>query len=102
MALPAMWEPSGAVLLEAMASGAPVVIARHGGLPEMINSQVGVEFDSETNGEETQNAKGLAEALLAALALSATDGIRERCRSHAATFSVDALGPRYEQIYKGN
>jgi len=99
MALPSMWEPSGTVVMEALASGTPVVIARHGGLPEMITPHVGVDFDPATDGEETHNAQGLADALRAGLVLAAKDGVRERCRSHAASFSVDALGPRYEEIY---
>jgi glycosyltransferase involved in cell wall biosynthesis len=99
MALPSMWEPSGTVLMESLASGTPVVIANHGGLPEMINPEVGVAFEPGSDGEEARNVQGLAEALYAGLALATKEGVREHCRSRAAEFSVDALGPMYEEIY---
>ena len=63
LALPAMWEPSGTVMMEAWLSGTPVVAPRHGGLPEFFAAGTGFLFDPLTTGEETPNVEGLAEAL---------------------------------------
>jgi phosphatidyl-myo-inositol alpha-mannosyltransferase len=100
--LPAMWEPSGTVLVESLASGTPVVGANHGGIPEFISDEVGVLFDPKTNGEETHNASGLAEAILQAIALSEQAGTRARCRAHASRFGWAAAGPRLERLYRGD
>lgn len=101
MALPAMWEPSGGSMLEAWASGTPVVAPNHGGLPEYFVDGVGVLFDPQTDGQETQNVDGLTEALIAALELSTQPGTRERCRAHAEQFSTEAIGPQLERMYAG-
>ncbi|HEV2446121.1 MAG TPA: glycosyltransferase family 4 protein, partial [Candidatus Sulfopaludibacter sp.] len=102
MALPSMWEPSGGSVLEAFASGTPMVAANHGGVPEFIPKDVGVLFDPQTDGQETRNAKGLAEALLEGLQLSRAPGIRERCRAHVQQYSTQAIGPVLERFYAGN
>ncbi len=99
MALPSMWEPSGTVVLEALSVGTPVVVTNHGGLPEFVNDTVGVLFEPKTEGEETFNSEGLAEALLRGLKLSRTLGIGQRCRAHAERFSWTALGPKIERVY---
>jgi phosphatidylinositol alpha-mannosyltransferase len=99
MALPSMWEPSGNVMCEAWASGTPVVATRHGGLPEFFAEGVGYLFDPETDGEETPNIEGLADALLRGLRLSEQEGVRERCRAHVEQWSWNAVGPRYEELY---
>ena len=101
MALPSMWEPSGGAMLEAWASGAPVVATKHGGLPEFMTDEVGVLFDPLSNGMEANNAVGLAEALVQGLALARTQGIRERCRRHAERFSAEQIGPLLEELYAG-
>jgi phosphatidyl-myo-inositol alpha-mannosyltransferase len=99
MALPAMWEPSGTVLMEAWSCGTPVVVPHHGGLPEFMADGVGVMFDPLTNAEETSNAEGLAAAIVEALGLAERPGTRRLCRAHAERFSWAALGPRVEALY---
>ena len=99
LALPAMWEPSGTVMVEAWASGTPVVATRHAGLPEFMDREVGVLFDPLTDGEETNNVEGLAEGILAGLEISGRNGIRERCREHARKFSSQRMGPMIEGLY---
>ena len=101
LVLPAMWEASGTVMFEAMASGTPVVATNHAGLPEFLTPGVGTLFDPQSNGEETNNVEGLAEALIAGLALSRRSGVREQCRRHAEKFSLAAIGPVLERIYAG-
>jgi glycosyltransferase involved in cell wall biosynthesis len=99
LVLPSMWEPSGTVLIEALACGTPVVATRHAGIPEFANADTGVLFDPLTNGEETTNADGLAEAMERGLELSRAPGIRERCHHFASRFSFEALGPKIEAVY---
>lgn len=101
MALPSMWEPSGNVMCEAWMSGTPVVATNHGGLPEYVAPGVGILFEPETDGEETHNVDGLADALLRGLRLAEEDGVRERCRAHVARWSWENVGPQYEALYAG-
>ncbi len=101
MVLPSMGEPSGGALLESLASGTPVVVTRHGGMPEFVDPQVGVLFDPRSDGPEAKNEEGLVEAILEGLSLSEGQGIRDRCRAHAQKFSAQAQGPLYEELYAG-
>jgi glycosyltransferase involved in cell wall biosynthesis len=100
LALPAMWEPSGTVMMEAWLSGTPVVAPRHGGLPEFFAAGTGFLFDPLTTGEETPNVEGMAEALDNANALAGLATTRARCREHGETFSPEAVGPRFTEIYR--
>jgi phosphatidylinositol alpha-mannosyltransferase len=98
--LPAMWEPSGTVLFESWASGTPVVAANHGGLPEFVRRDVGVLFDPDSDGEQTRNADGLAEAIVEGVALADRPGVRQACRTHAERYGSAVLGPRIEHLYR--
>jgi glycosyltransferase involved in cell wall biosynthesis len=100
--LPAMWEPSGTVLVESLAAGTPVVATNHGGIPEFVTPEVGVLFDPETEGEETHNAIGLADAILQGVSLSEKEGTRAACRRHALRYGWPAAGPRIERVYRGD
>jgi len=100
--LPAMWEPSGTVPVESFASGTPVVATNHGGIPEFVTSEVGVLFEPKTEGEETHNAIGLAEAILQGLALAEKGATRAACRAHALRYGWAAAGPRIEGLYRGD
>jgi hypothetical protein len=60
---------------------------------------VGALFEPLTGGEETTNARGLAEAILETIELADRPGTRERCRAHAERFTWQVWGPRFEHLY---
>lgn len=99
LAMPSMAEPSGTAMMEALASGTPVVAVRHGGLPEYLDAGTSILVDPGENDEELDNVAGLAEGLLRGIQMSREQGIRRRCRQHAEKFSVQALGAGYEELY---
>lgn len=49
LALPSLYEGFGLPVIEAMASGCPVVVSRHGALPEVVG-EAGVLLDTEDEG----------------------------------------------------
>ncbi len=100
--LPAVWEAFGLVLVESLAAGTPVVGARHGGIPDIVDSPaVGQLFDPAPFRDQTGNVAGLSEAILAVLAAGKGPAVEQACRRRASAFSWDALGPRYEQAIVG-
>lgn len=99
--LPAVWEPLGLVLLESMACGTPGVAARHGGVPDVVDSpDVGVLFDPGSTRVAADNEVGLVRAILDGLALARRPNTARRCREHAERFGWDRLGPLYEDLYR--
>jgi phosphatidylinositol alpha-mannosyltransferase len=98
--LPSMWEALGLVLIESLASGTPVVGARHSGIAEVVGEGVGVLFDPGTNGKEAVNKEGLAQAMIEALALHADPHLGERCRAAAERFSWESIIPRIERVHE--
>ncbi len=100
MCLPSMWEAFGMVVLESWASGTPVVVTRHGAFPELIadNPHLGVMFDPKTDGFETTNSEGLAEACSRLRYCQPA----ERCSrvpNEIADLLVGSARPQFEQLY---
>ena len=87
--LPDRWEePFGLVVLEAAASGTPVVATRKGAIPELvIHGQTGFLVDG---------AEAMAEAVRRIDSISPS-----RCRAHASlNFSVEKMVDGYLKIYE--
>jgi glycosyltransferase involved in cell wall biosynthesis len=92
--LPSREEGQGVVLLEALASGTPVVASRVGGIPEVLGNGTGILV-------EAGNAPALAGAMIELLsspsqweALSAA-GLRHVQRH----YSMQVIGERYQALY---
>ena len=81
-------EPFGMVMIEAMATGTPVVTLRRGSVPEVIlHGRTGFVCGDEIE---------LPEALAEAATLDPAD-----CVAHVRTsFSVDLMAQRYERVYR--
>jgi glycosyltransferase involved in cell wall biosynthesis len=100
LVLPAMGEPSGTVLMEAWSAGTPVVTTDHGGVPEFVDPSVGVLFEPRSKGLETENAEGLAAAIVDGLELAQRPQTEAACRARARDFAGACIGPRIEAVYR--
>ncbi len=86
-------EAFGLVLVESLACGTPVVGARHGAIPEVIDRpEVGRLFD----GDE----RGLERALIETLELAEDAATSEACRARAADFSLEQTAAQHEALYR--
>ncbi|HLP61298.1 MAG TPA: glycosyltransferase, partial [Candidatus Deferrimicrobium sp.] len=87
------YENSPCVIVEAMASGLPVIAPHIGGIPEMVNERTGILV---TPGDE----EGLLVALERMLD-NYNDYDREYLRAEAVRrFSYEAVGQKFYDIYK--
>jgi glycosyltransferase involved in cell wall biosynthesis len=59
--VPSLHEPQGLVVLEALAMGKPVVASRIGGIPQMLNENIGCLFEAGDSSELADNVRTLYE-----------------------------------------
>ncbi len=91
--LPSDDEAFGLVLVESLAAGTPVVAARSGACPEIVDDErVGRLF-------EPGDPRDLARALGEALALAADPATADACRAHARRWDWSRVVERYEALY---
>ncbi len=98
VAIPSLYEPFGVVALEALAGGAPLVVARTGGLAELIEGTgAGLLF-------EPGNAEGLASCIEQILG---DDALGAEMRKHGAElladrYSWNAIAGATASVYAGH
>jgi phosphatidylinositol alpha-mannosyltransferase len=93
--LPAIEEAFGLVLVESLTAGTPVVAARSGGCPEIVDDDaVGRLFAPD-------DEEALVEAMDAVLELGAGPASAAICRKRAARYDWSRLVERYEDLYQG-
>jgi phosphatidylinositol alpha-mannosyltransferase len=94
-ALPSKWDSFGMALLESLACGTPLVATTHGAPKELISDGTGALC-------EPDDAAGLADACLRALALARDPGTTQRCRDAARPYEWrGGLAPAFERLYDG-
>lgn len=107
---PILWEePFGLVMIEAMASGTPVIAFAQGAVPEVVvdgetgflvnppNKKVG-NFAVQRSGVD-----GICDAIEMIYSMDAGryKVMREQCRRHVETnFTVDVMVGKYEKVYE--
>jgi phosphatidylinositol alpha-mannosyltransferase len=91
--LPAREEAFGLVVVESLAAGTPVIAARSGGPPELL--------DTEGVGElvEPEDEDALALALLSTLEAPPDAEAAARCKAHAARWDWERVLPQYRALY---
>ena len=92
--MPSIWdEPFGIVLVEAMSAGLPIVASAVGGIPEVVNNDVGRLV-------QPNDAEALADAIIELLK---NDQLRARLSTGALKrsqiFTWDNTARKVEQIY---
>jgi Glycosyltransferase len=93
LVVPSLWaEPLGRVVLEAYSFGRPVVGARSGGIPEIINEGItGFIY-------EPRNARDLAEAITKVSSLDPVD-TRNNCLELAKNFTNEKVSRAYIGLF---
>lgn len=101
LAVPSLWEAGSLALVEALATGTPIVSTTDlPGFHELIEPDVGRAFEPGPPDEaEPSNLEGLVEALAGALQLSRNPETPGNCRRRAERHGWQAVGPQYEALY---
>jgi phosphatidylinositol alpha-mannosyltransferase len=95
--LPGINQSFGMPIIESLASGTPVVGARSGGIPEIIdNCEIGYLF----GGNGISEKEALCHSMMKAIQLAHDPATSERCRQHALRYDWDTIiGPKIIQMY---
>jgi len=91
--LPSINEAFGMVLVESLASGAPVVGADHGAITEIIGGDVGALFVPD-------DVQACRRALAETLERADDQDLRQRCVARAAAYDWSVVGPRLVRLYE--
>jgi alpha-1,6-mannosyltransferase len=90
-------ETFGLVVLEAMACGLPVIAARAGALPELVDESVGATFEPRAPDDIARKVLGLFERDLEAVRRAA----RKRAETHGWDAAFTRLLGRYARLMAG-
>jgi glycosyltransferase involved in cell wall biosynthesis len=93
--VPSLWpEGFGRVVIEALPYGVPSIVARRGGLPELVEEGIsGLVFDPAAAG-------GLRAALSRAIADGvASEKMRAACRERAGLYNSSTVAAAYARVY---
>lgn len=94
LVLPSRNEAFGLVVVEALATGTPVVSSDHGGPGEILDAPgVGARVPHGDPG-------ALAEAMLATAETAADPATPRRCADRAARWDWSSVGPVHERLYR--
>ncbi len=91
--LPSLWDNFPCVLVEAMASGLPILATRTGGIPEIVGEGIGVLVPPE-------DPQSLAEALVELIGGGIKRFDRQMIAQNAQKFSPQAVGRLLHSIYE--
>ncbi len=96
LVVPSLWhEPMGRVVVEAYAWGVPVVAARRGGLPEVVQEgRTGFLFEPDRPEELGQLLRHLAERPETLVPL------QRQAQAYSQDFTVERMRDRYLEIYE--
>ncbi|MGM0857558.1 MAG: glycosyltransferase family 4 protein [Pseudomonadota bacterium] len=91
--LPALYEPFGFTVLEALACGTPVVTSHNCGAKEVLNSSVATVIDKNIDTDQ------LAAGMTKWAEVKGNDRLEKKCRDLALTLDVEAIMEKnYQQI----
>jgi glycosyltransferase involved in cell wall biosynthesis len=92
--LPGVGEAFGLVLVESLAAGTPVVAARSGAVPEIVDRDgIGALFEPDDRDD-------LERALEEGIELGGGEGTAARCRERAADYDWARVVTRYRALYE--
>ena len=92
MVLTSNYETFGVVIVEALASGLPVVASRAGAIPELVNSSNGILF-------EVGNAVAAKDAIIEMIQHISRYSSQEIAASVTNTYSVPTIAQHFSELY---